>query len=225
MSFGNENPIVTYQRDPSSRLVRRRLEAQGLTEQQINIQNVEELENSLTKIDEMISDPEWSSAGAAPRLLGLKSLILKRISVLRPQAQLGELKDAVAKVVQDPMVREPLLRSLDESIKEAVAQAQSLQKQAEQTDQERERMLMTIELKERTSAMRRSWFERESVASIVGALLLLSLGGAVIISMFTHTPASQIVTSSFLLILGYFFGQAGRSQTRQSPTKPDDRAD
>ena len=67
---------------------------------------------------------------------------------------------------------------------------------------------LQIELRERRSAIYRSFLERESVASVVGAFLLLALGVTLIIGMFTHVAASEIITSSFLLILGYFFGQA-----------------
>jgi uncharacterized membrane protein len=68
--------------------------------------------------------------------------------------------------------------------------------------------LFDVELKERKSAIYRSWLERESVASIVGAFLLLMLGISLVVAMFVGTAATEIVTSSFLLVLGYFFGQA-----------------
>jgi uncharacterized membrane protein len=217
------------------------LESIGLSVEQINSQTLEELEVSLTNVNAAIQHPEsfgslqlafppkagvkfWVveaggtpegqiSIGPLPVLLERKSMILRRIAILRPQEQLSDLKKIVNDTVEDPQARESLLKSIDVSEQEAGVQARSLQLQAEQTDQERERsMRFQVELKERTSALRRSWFERESVASIVGALLLVSLGAAVIISMFTHTPASQVVTSSFLLILGYFFGQAGSNK-------------
>jgi hypothetical protein len=150
------------------------------------------------------------SVGILPVLLERKCLILRRISVLRPEEQLSDLKTAVVDSVIDPKARESLLESIEKSKREAVAHVQSLQLQAEQTFQQREyAMLLGLEMTERKSAIYRSWFERESVASIMGALLL-SLGIALVIAMFTHTIVPQIITSSFLLILGYFFGQAGR---------------
>jgi uncharacterized membrane protein len=71
------------------------------------------------------------------------------------------------------------------------------------------------------SDLRRSWFERESMASIVGALLLMVLGATVVISMSTHTAASQIVTSSFLIVLGYFFGQSGSNHLERRRTNKE----
>jgi hypothetical protein len=202
------------------------LQRLNLAEEQINGQSLEELEDSLNKIDELITESELSPAGdphgvkSLTTLLELKSLVLNRISILRSQAHLNDLKDVVAKTVQDASERQSLLQSIGDRSEKAIAQAQILQTQAGETFLERRRaMLLEVEFKERTSAMRRSWFERESVASIVGALLLLSLGTAVIIAMFTHTPASQIVTSSFLLILGYFFGQAGNRNRRSVKPK------
>ena len=67
--------------------------------------------------------------------------------------------------------------------------------------------------------MRKAWFERESVASIVGAFLLLALGISLIVAMFIGTSPTEVVTSAFLLILGYFFGQtAARARTRRNGT-------
>lgn len=222
------------------------LEIIGLSVEQIEHQTLDELEVSLSNVNSAIEHPELfgsmslsfavkggeltsiisspseaqMSVGALPLLLERKSMILRRIGILRPQAQLNDLEKIVAETVEDEGERESLLKSIGISKEEATAQAHSLQLQTEQTEQERERVMrLQVEVKERTSAMRRAWFERESVASIVGALLLISLGAAVIISMFTHTAASQIVTSSFLLILGYFFGQAGSNKQRRRKLK------
>lgn len=218
------------------------LESIGLSAKQIEHQTLEELEASLANVNDAIQHPESFgslslsfhinqgkltsllaqpgegsiSIGILPVLLERKSMILRRIGVLRPQEQLSDLKKVIVDTVDDPKARESLLESIETSKEKAAAQAQFLQRQADETDQERERLMrFKVEAMERKSAMRRSWFERESVASIVGALLLMGLGTAVIVSMFTHTTASQIVTSSFLIVLGYFFGQAGNSSRRK----------
>ena len=53
--------------------------------------------------------------------------------------------------------RESLLESIDANGEKAVVQARSLQKETEQTYEERKReMLLAMEAKERTSAMRRT---------------------------------------------------------------------
>jgi hypothetical protein len=40
--------------------------------------------------------------------------------------------------------------------------------------------------------------------------------------MFTHTAAPEIVTSAFLLILGYFFGQTTASGRKERPSDSRD---
>ena len=58
-----------------------------------------------------------------------------------------------------------------------------------ETDDVRQRSrLFDIEIKERKSAMYRSWLERESVASIIGSLLLLAFGVALIVPMLRKQP-------------------------------------
>jgi hypothetical protein len=53
-----------------------------------------------------------------------------------------------------------------------------------------------------------SLLAREPVASIVGGILLLALGAAMIVAMFMQVEVSQTVANAFLLILGYFFAQS-----------------
>ena len=53
---------------------------------------------------------------------------------------------------------------------------------------------------------------RDSIAAIVGGVLLISFATAVIVAMFTDTSTTDVVQNSFLLILGYFFGAAVRGR-------------
>ncbi|QRA44309.1 hypothetical protein [Chryseobacterium cucumeris] len=68
--------------------------------------------------------------------------------------------------------------------------------------------------KHRTEMMEKKYniflkfLDKESVASIVGAILLLLMGISLIIMMFYKINPIQIVQSAFLLILGYFFGHS-----------------
>lgn len=221
------------------------LENIGLSEKQIESQTLKELQVSLNNVNDAIKHPEGfgsmqlslqakqavssllatspegqMSIGILPVLLERKCLILRRISVLHPEEQLSDLKMVVVDSVVDPKARVSLLESIERSKREAVAQVQSLHLQAEQTFQQREHaMLLGLEMTERKSAIYRSWLERESVASIMGALLLSCLGTALVIAMFTHTIVPQMVSSSFLLVLGYFFGQAGSTERQSRSVK------
>ena len=61
---------------------------------------------------------------------------------------------------------------------------------------------------ERKAALVRLFLDRESVATTIGGILLLLLAIVLTVAMFTEVAASSVISNSFLLILGYFFGQA-----------------
>ncbi|MFJ5231298.1 hypothetical protein ACIQBJ_15540 [Kitasatospora sp. NPDC088391] len=54
------------------------------------------------------------------------------------------------------------------------------------------------------------WFTRQTIAALVGALLLLGFGTVLTVTMFQGRTPSDIVSNAFLLILGFFFGQGTR---------------
>jgi uncharacterized protein Smg (DUF494 family) len=117
------------------------LERIGFSAEQIEHQTLEELEASLSNVNDAIQHPEsfgsislsfqvsqgrlvsvitgpseaQMSIGALPLLLERKSMILRRIAILRPQAQLSDLKRVVADVVEDPETRDSLLESIEVS--------------------------------------------------------------------------------------------------------------
>jgi len=66
-----------------------------------------------------------------------------------------------------------------------------------------------LEAEERRSARKDRWWQvrasKDSIAAIVGGVLLIVLAIAVIAAMFTDTATTDVVQNSFLLILGYFF--------------------
>jgi hypothetical protein len=205
-----------------------------LSKEQIDQQDLDELENSLDVVNDAIANHDSypklrlkyvSEAGLVivkddseatltatilPSLLTAKGQILERIRVLTPREKISNLSELVEKVSDDEV-----RKALQQEIQDLKAQAQSLNAQEEQTkaaaaeEQSRQQAAFEIEIrrfKER-SRVYRSFLERESVATIVGALLLLILGATHIIAMFTGTATSDILNNSFLIILGYFFGQ------------------
>ena len=149
-----------------------------------------------------------------PILLERKSLILQRLSALQPQEQLSDLRAAGRQVLSTTRSFEIfLIDNIDKSGEKAKVDAEKLMEEAETTLAQRERMMkLEVELQERRSAIWLSFLQRESVASIIGALLLLALGIALIVAMFIHTAPTDVVMNAFLLILGYFFGQATSRQ-------------
>ena len=117
------------------------------------------------------------------------------------------------------------MRPFDRRFEEQRALREDLDREQAEVDaarveaKERELQLQ-IQIRERKAAIYRSFLERESVASVVGALLLLALAATLIIGMFTHVTAPDIVANAFLLILGYFFGQAA-TRDRKSSERSD----
>lgn len=61
------------------------------------------------------------------------------------------------------------------------------------------------------SEMWQSWFARESVASIIGGFLLALITIVFLVAMFFKVVIPDIISNGFLVILGYFFGQATSS--------------
>ncbi|MDR6545677.1 gas vesicle protein [Chryseobacterium rhizosphaerae] len=69
-----------------------------------------------------------------------------------------------------------------------------------------------MEMMDKWSEIALKFLDRESIASIVGSLLLLGMGTCIIILMFKHEEPIKIVETAFLLILGYFFGHSKNKQ-------------
>lgn len=208
-----------------------------LANDQIAEQDLRTLEVSLIKVNDAIANPGSFATfkislaltggvivtrldsqgsieiGILPLLLERKGQILERIAALRPEQQLSEIRDDVAARVQDPIAREQVIEMIDHrfeeqrSAREDLAREQAKVEAARARAKERE-MQLRIKMSESKAAIYRSFLERESIASIVGAILLVILGVTLIVGMFVHVAASDVISNAFLLILGYFFGTA-----------------
>jgi hypothetical protein len=160
-------------------------------------------------------DVRDKGSSTARDLIGAKKSDIEQNQSPGAESEMKELRDAVVTSVGDPNVRNSLVQFIETAVANTITAASDLQLQVKQVDRERERIELQVAIEERQvliaerrSRMRRSWFERESVASIVGAFLLLALGITLIVAMFIGVAPTEVVTSAFLLILGYFFGQA-----------------
>ncbi|MFF3227220.1 hypothetical protein ACFYV7_30795 [Nocardia suismassiliense] len=129
------------------------------------------------------------------------------IARLSAQEQMAEIKDAVEARVEDPDVRQELSNLIESQQRELAAKIRD-------KDDQLAADVRRLVLQERRWQMRKSLLEREPAAVLIGGVLLMVIAVAVLIGMFTHTPIPEIVSSAFLLILGFFFGQTsstGRS--------------
>ena len=217
------------------------LEALGLNIDQIKAQDLEGLRRSLETINDAIKHPETFGVakikitanagiivtnltqdahfevGILPLLLERKQLVLERIRHLQGEEKIESIRDLIDKV-SDETIR----GRLQEEVNELQQESRKIEEQAEQLEQvrlqeqiKRENELAKIEIFERRSRVWLTLIERESVATIIGGVLLILLVLAQLIAMFTGTESPEIVSNAFLIILGYFFGQ---SVSRNQPS-------
>jgi len=221
------------------------LKAMGLGHASIEAQSLPALRDSLARINEAVSHPSQfgqlglkftTSAGmviaragaeavvtigALPILLERKRQILERIRLLAPEEHLDEVRAMVTEKVEDSAARDQLFEMLSGYAKEQRTLAEEVEK-VERA--EVDAALRDIEIRERKWQMRRSLLEREPVAIVIGAVLLIVLTLVLALAMFTKVAVPEILSSAFLLILGFFFGQTTAS-TRGSQTVPSGEQD
>ena len=160
-----------------------------------------------------------------PLLLDAKTLIVDRIREIRPREQLNSLRNEVVQVVENPAERERINQLFEErqqanaerqrqAAHEAVQNAMREARLSQELREKQERL--NLEIMARRSEIRRSYLSRDTVAGAIGPILLLLLGISLIIAMFVHTTVSGTVSDSFLLILGYFFGNAATQKSARS---------
>jgi uncharacterized membrane protein len=53
------------------------------------------------------------------------------------------------------------------------------------------------------------------MATLIGAVLLVVLTVVLVIAMFTRTTVPELISNAFLIILGYFFGQASSGKAKR----------
>lgn len=140
-------------------------------------------------------------------LRNIHERIQERINVLEQSNKVESIKNLVGNLPEND-----LKDRLKIEIEELEAKKRELQIIKEE---EKERLSDEIELgKHKTDMFVKKtdvflkFLDRESVASIVGSLLLLIMGICLIVIMFRHEEPLKIIESAFLLILGYFFGHS-----------------
>ncbi len=121
-----------------------------------------------------------------------RAFILRRIASLREEQGLSDLKEAVATSVRDPVEQGELVAKIEDMLRATLAESDQLEQSAARVDEARERSVrLQLEVAERKAATRRSWLERESVISMIGAILLLALGIALIVAMFYRNNTAR----------------------------------
>lgn len=108
------------------------------------------------------------------------------------EARLDELRS------QSAALREE--HAFDRQLEAKVFQLEAEERRADMESRE------TLAVAEAKTQWWQTRLSRDSIAAIVGGLLLIGFAAAVIVAMFSDTEITDVVQNSFLLILGYFFG-------------------
>jgi hypothetical protein len=222
------------------------LKAMGLGQASIEVQSLPQLRDSLLGISDAISHPSQFgqlglkftakagviiaqatdteavvTIGALPILLERKRQILERIRLLAPEEHLEGVRAVVTEKVEDPAARDQLFEILSEYANEQ----RKLTEEVEEVERaEVDAAMRDIEIRERKWQMRRSLLEREPVAIVIGAVLLIVLTLALVLAMFTKIAVPEIFSTAFLLILGFFFGQTTASTRGTRTSSPVETA-
>lgn len=183
-------------------------------------------------------DPELDPAegstiryDAGAKLLNRRDFVIKRLQTLNTEA-----REDLAKAKGNDQVSDKEKTALDAELQKLRADQHRLDQLKEDTDnlreeqdfrremeianfqliqQEKRAELSRLEMATKADLKSRWWqtrLGRDSIAALVGGLLLVGFAGAVVVAMFLDVQTSDIVQNAFLLILGYFFGAATSSR-------------
>ena len=159
------------------------------------------LEEFLARIDDALMNYRLSDKYHY-QLLRQKEFLLNRANEIKRQ----DLREFLRSSAPEGEYSNSLEAKLDE-LESAAEDAQMLSKEIERVNSEIEREKLKAELFERRSRVWLSFIERESVATIIGSLLLVLLSCSLVTAMFIDVEPSDIINNGFLVLLGYFFGQ------------------
>jgi hypothetical protein len=201
----------------------------GLSIEKLKIQTAEELRGSLEKVNYYITHPENFASGGVqfkfwilefdsklallPILLERKAFILDRLRVVEDEEKMHTLRDFIAKRITDTETRrefENQLDALERNSQQISAESHALVQRQNLFVLEKERQILQMESLERRSKVWLSFLEKESASTLIGAIILILITTCLIVAMFLGRDTLQVLGNGFLVILGYFFGQASR---------------
>lgn len=154
-------------------------------------------------------------------LLRLRELLLKRIAELKGKETQESFKAVIETVNELPDdATRSLLISRIENLEVKTSNITETAKETVAVEQQRQRMQIQLEAEERRAKTRLRYLERllerESVATMLGSILLSIITLTLIIGMFAGKIETKIIENGFLVLLGYFFGQTTGRSTKQN---------
>lgn len=153
---------------------------------------------------------------------------LRRVADIRKELQAGlrnatarrelaEIQHVAESAIHDSVARQMVADQIQRA-QQVVARA-SVTEDARDAALEVELQKVVRDLRERRSKMRWSLLQREPIAVLLGAFLLVGFSIVMVVAMFTETEVPDVVMNMILLILGFFFGQStagGRGAAREN---------
>lgn len=146
-------------------------------------------------------------------LMDRKKVILDLINTISRSKKINSLKELIENI-SDTKLRVKIdkeLKDYNKQTHEIEKQERDLSKEEKDLENSKKQLEISkskLEILEKKSQIWLTFLAKESVASIIGALLLIIIAVSLLISMFLKIQTTEIVESTFLLILGYFFGHA-----------------
>lgn len=143
--------------------------------------------------------------------------MLRRLADIRKELQAGlrnttarreldQIRQVAESAIHDPVARQMVATQIQRA--QDVVATSSVTEDARDAALETELQNVVRDLNERRARMRWSLFQREPIAVLIGAVLLVGFSLVMVVAMFTDTQVPEIVMNMILLILGFFFGQS-----------------
>ncbi|MET9265497.1 hypothetical protein [Amycolatopsis sp. NPDC004079] len=208
----------------------------GLDSSSLEKQSVDDLRASLDRLDAFIVRQqkklelheealatESGSKGRADALrkvnahrsalkisLERREQILELINGLTVGQEIGKLRNAVSGVDDAGTKGEfhRLLGEFESKTGQIDGELKETSRKIAEVEVEAAAMATDIDKYERKAKVWQNFLAKESVATYVGAAILLIMCLAVVAAMFAAVEINQVLSSAFLLVLGYFFGQS-----------------
>jgi hypothetical protein len=205
----------------------------GLSNAQLNLLSVEARRDVLRYLDHLATNPAalvgerlWNRLGMENSRAVVVQLILERRQVflnehvkayplgVRSGDSAPKRIDEPADVIKSLEFRDPDPDQIDQYSGDSTLSDKKPGLVPAESDP-----MLRVQIMERKYEVWRGFLARESVATIVGAILLLSLALAVTLAMFMAIQVTDIVANSFLIVLGYFFGQIVGAKSGEVSTR------
>ena len=180
-----------------------------------------QLEVGVKQVEKKLAQDPYLDNIRRSRLLKFQQILLRRISELKSQEAGRSINDIRQEVdgLSDEVLREKLLARI-QNLETIIKEKGHISELSLDVEQERQKMQIQLEAEERRAKTRITYFEkflaRESIATLVGSILLIIITVTLIIAMLNGIVEAKILENGFLVLLGYFFGQTVSKATNKT---------